>query len=67
MGGLFGGAPKLPEPKAAVTPEEIVDENRVKMDEEARLASKRGRRMNILVGDYLRRNTSLGSSSRLGG
>lgn len=66
MGGLFGSAPKLPEPKAAATPEEIIDENRVKMDEEARLASKRGRRMNILVGDYLRRNTSLGSSSRLG-
>ena len=65
MGGLFG-TPRMPEPQKVATPEEVVDENRVKMDEEARLASKRGRRMNILVGDYLRKNPSLGTSSRLG-
>ena len=66
MGGLFGSTPKLPKPQAAATPEEQIDENRIKMDEEARLASKRGRRMNILVGDYLRKNPSLGTNSRLG-
>ena len=63
MGGLFS-APKMPEVEQ--TPEVTVDENRIKMDEEARLASKRGRRMNILVGDYLRKNKILGSSTRLG-
>lgn len=66
MGGLFS-APKIPtSQQAPATPEEVVDENRIKMDEEARLASKRGRRMNVLVGDYLRKNNMLGSSTRLG-
>lgn len=66
MGGLFS-APKIPTPQQApATPEETIDENRVRMDEEARLASKRGRRMNVLVGDYLRKNPSLGSVNRLG-
>lgn len=64
MGGFFKG-PDIPvAPKTPTEP--IVDENRIKQDEEARLASKRGRKMNILVGNYIKRKNSLGSSSTLG-
>lgn len=67
MSGIFGKQPKMPEAQQApATVQETVDENKVNMSEEARLASKRGKRMNVLVGDYLKRNNMLGSSTKLG-
>lgn len=63
MSGVFS-SPKMPEaPTPVEAPAPTVDEGRIKADEEARAASKRGKRMNILAG--WQRN-SLGSSSKLG-
>lgn len=61
MSGVFS-SPKMPEaPKPVEAP--TVDESRIKANEEARAASKRGKRMNILAGWQ---KNSLGSSSKLG-
>lgn len=61
MSGVFS-KPNIPSTPAPVeTP--TVDEGRIQADEEARAASKRGKRMNILAG--WQKNT-MGSSSKLG-